>query len=102
MRRMTLLDERRSEQPSELAAASPRPFTRARLDAEIAAIHADHAGSEDIRPLVMEHFRHALDDGRAAARSELEAGGRGCACSQALSNLPDNLIAAIPDYFVVY
>ena len=69
------------------------------------SVHACRAGCRDrrasrapwriggVRPLVIERFRRALDDGRAAARAELEAGGRGCACSQALSNLQDNLIA---------
>src|SRR5881227_4363037 len=101
MRRMTLVDERRSEsEPGEAASAARLPFTRAALDAEIAELHASHRETEEFRPLVIERFRRALDDGRAAARAELEPGGRGCACSQALSNLQDNLIAAIHEYVV--
>src|SRR5436309_1236750 len=101
MRRMTFVEERRPESsPAEPPA--PRAFTRAALDGEIAELHASQAGSADIRPLVIEHFRQALEDGRAAARAELEAGGRGCECTQALSNLQDNLIAAIHDYVVTH
>jgi [protein-PII] uridylyltransferase len=99
---MTLVEERLSELESGDATPAPRPFTRAALDAEIAELHARHGASEEFRPLVIERFRRALDDGRAAARAELEPGGRGCACSQALSNLQDNLIAAIRDYVVTY
>jgi [protein-PII] uridylyltransferase len=99
---MTIVEERRPESEPGDATPAPRPFTRAALDAEISEMHARHGGSEDFRPLVIERFRRALDDGRATARAELEAGGRGCACSQALSNLQDNLIAAIHDYVVDY
>src|SRR5438270_10225729 len=100
MRCMTVVEDRRAEEPEGPPAL--RAFTRAALDGEIAALHASHAEPEDIRPLVMERFRQALEDGRAAARAELEAGGRGCECTQALSNLQDNLIAAIHDYVVRY
>src|SRR5436305_1859548 len=103
MRRMTLVEERRSESElGEAASAAPLPFTRAALDAEIAELHASHREPEDFRPLVIERLRQALADGRAAARAELDAGGRGCKCSQALSNLQDNLIAAIHDYVITY
>src|SRR5947209_11447915 len=103
MRCMSRVEERRSESElGEAAPAAPLPFTRAALDVEIAELHASHSEPEDFRPLVIERFRRALEDGRAAARGELEAGGRGCACSQALSNLQDNLIAAIHDYVIDY
>src|SRR3954447_323863 len=102
MRQMSLVEERRPESDAGDAMPAPRPFTRAALDAEIAAVHAGQGGSEEFRPLVIERFRRALDDGRAAARFELEAGGRGCACSQALSTLQNNLIAAIHDYVLDY
>src|SRR5436305_5846052 len=102
MRRMTLVNERRPESEPGEATPAPRPFTRAALENELADLHARHGGSEEFRPLVVERFRRALNDGRAAARAELEACGHGSACSQALSNLQDNLIAAIHDYVVAY
>jgi [protein-PII] uridylyltransferase len=99
---MTLVEERREAESSGGGNRPAQPFTRAALDAKIAAIYAEHAGSHDIRRLVLEGFRQALEDGRAAARAELEGGGRGCECTQALSNLQDNLIAAIHEYVVTY
>ncbi|MEA2840296.1 MAG: [protein-PII] uridylyltransferase [Methylobacteriaceae bacterium] len=97
---MTLAEDARDVAVPESAPEAPRPFTRAALDAEIAELHVGRAGSDDVRRLVIERFARALEDGRAAARAELEAGGHGCACAQALSNLQDNLIAAIHDYVV--
>src|SRR6478752_1043809 len=103
MRRMALVEQTQLEPPAvELSPAPPRPFTRAALDAEIAELHAKDARPQDVRPLVIERFRRALADGRAAARAELEAGGGGCECTQALSNLQDNLIGAIHEYVVRY
>ena len=100
---MALVEQTQLEPPAvELSPAPPRPFTRAALDAEIAELHAKDARPQDVRPLVIERFRRALEDGRAAARAELEAGGGGCECTQALSNLQDNLIGAIHEYVVRY
>jgi [protein-PII] uridylyltransferase len=100
---MALVEQTQLEPPAvELSPAPPRPFTRAALDAEIAELHAKDVRPQDVRPLVIERFRRALEDGRAAARAELEAGGGGCECTQALSNLQDNLIGAIHEYVVRY
>ncbi|MBV8850261.1 MAG: [protein-PII] uridylyltransferase [Methylobacteriaceae bacterium] len=99
---MTLVEERRPESERGDATPAARPFTRAALASEIAELHARQGAAEDLRPLVIERFRRALDDGRGTARAELEAGSRGRACARALSNLQDNLIAAIHDYVLTY
>ncbi len=99
---MALVEEIRPEIDAGHEKPAPRPFTRAALDAEIAELHASAASAGEARPLVIERFRRALEDGRAAARAELEAGGRGSECARALSNLQDNLIAAIHDYVLTY
>jgi [protein-PII] uridylyltransferase len=99
---MALVEEVRPQNDLGQDTPAPRPFTRAALDAEIAELHANAASAGDVRPLVIECFRRALENGRAAARAELEAGGRGSDCARALSNLQDNLIAAIHDYVLTY
>ena len=100
---MALVEQTQLEsQAVEVSLTRPRPFTRAALDAEIAELHASNARPQDVRPLVIERFRRALEDGRAVARAELETGGGGCECTQALSNLQDNLIGAIHEYVVRY
>ncbi len=57
---------------------------------------------EATRAEVLELLRAALDQGRALARAELEAGGKGLACARFLSQLEDELIRASYDYVVRY
>ena len=67
---------------------------RTKLDQDLAALAHAQKGSE-LRKAAVEIFRKALDDGRAKARSALEAGGDGMACAQAISHLEDEIIRSI-------
>ena len=72
------------------------------LSADLAALRRLHADDTAFRKAAVERFRLALDEGRAAARAQLEANGRGRTCAAALSGLEDDLIRAIEAYVVTY
>jgi [protein-PII] uridylyltransferase len=74
----------------------------AEMDARVAQAYAASASTADARAGVVAVLRAALDQGRAAARAALEAGGRGLACAGFLSNLEDELIRAIYRYVTRY
>jgi [protein-PII] uridylyltransferase len=75
---------------------------RAELRERILAICEAPTERELSRAAVLELLRTALDQGRAVARAALEAGGKGLACANFLSELEDELIRAIHDYVVSY
>ena len=68
----------------------------------IAQLRAQASDDAAFRKAVVAHFAQALADGRARARANLEAGGRGMACARTLSRLEDDLIACIFDYVCQY
>jgi len=74
----------------------------AELDARVAAICKETPTLAAARPMVVEEFRTALEDGRAVARRALESGGKGLACARFLSDLEDELIRAIYRYVTRY
>ncbi len=72
------------------------------LDARIAAICEEAPAPATARPQVIDELRAALEEGRAVARSALEAGGKGLACARFLSDFEDELIRAIFRYVTRY
>jgi [protein-PII] uridylyltransferase len=86
----------RAARAARTPAAPRRGQERQRLIGEIAAL--THPKSGDLtafRQQGMALISTALDDGRAEARRLLEAGGKGLACAERLSDLEDDVIAAI-------
>jgi len=75
---------------------------REALRTAIAAISIDARSDADRRAAVLDLLRDALAQGRARARTQLEAGGRGTNCGRLLSELEDELIGVIYDYVVGY
>jgi [protein-PII] uridylyltransferase len=79
------------------AVASKRSNERARLDAEISALRGRIADDESFRQAAVATIGAALEDGRAEARRVLEEGGKGLSCAARISDLEDEIIAAIHD-----
>jgi [protein-PII] uridylyltransferase len=78
------------------AAAPRRVQERERLVADIAALKRPRNGDKSaFRQAGMAVISAALADGRAEARRILEEGGKGLACAERLSDLEDDLIAAV-------
>ena len=73
---------------------------RAALDAEIAALHAGAPGDPATRKAIVERFRKALDEGRAAIVARFMGDGEALICVNGLAALEDELIRAIKDYVV--
>ena len=83
---------RRNRTPTKLEEI----IDRSKLDQELSAAAHTHKGTAlDLRKAAVEIFRKALDEGRAKARTALEAGGDGIACAQAISHLEDEIIRSI-------
>ncbi|MBV1703302.1 MAG: [protein-PII] uridylyltransferase, partial [Hyphomicrobiales bacterium] len=66
------------------------PATRA-----VAAALESGAAGETLRAASMDACRRSLDEGHAAARAALEAGGRGVDCARALSASQDDVTQAV-------
>lgn len=63
----------------------------------------EHGGeSAALRAALLAYLKNILQQGRDAARSALEADGKGCKCAQALSVLQDELIRLIYDFVTTY
>src|SRR5271169_4982852 len=79
--------------------ASPPPrqgVDRAGLLAEMAALKRQKGEGElSLRVAGLEVVAAALNQGRAEARGLLEDGGKGLACAEQMSELQDDVIAAI-------
>ena len=95
------MDTRAAANPREARARrAPAPpqrgAERAKLHAEIAALHRPKNDDPTaFRQAGLALVSAALTDGRAEARRLLEAGGKGLACAERLSDLQDDVIAAI-------
>jgi [protein-PII] uridylyltransferase len=90
---------------SRRAAAAPkRSGDRARMEGEISALRARIADDEGFRQTAVALFTAALEEGRAEARRLLEDGGKGMACAARISDLEDDIIAAVHHFalLVVY
>jgi [protein-PII] uridylyltransferase len=86
--------ERRSRAP-RAAASAPKGVERARLLAELGAVHERHSGdAAAFRRAALDIFRSALDSGRDEARRALEEGGTGRGCAETLSAETDDLLRA--------
>ena len=87
--------------PKTMVLAKSALIDRAKLKADIAALRLEHRGDDEgFRKLAVERLRKALDDGRALARTALEANGGGMAYANHLSHIEDELIRAIHDYVI--
>lgn len=82
---------RRRMKPNEPIAFEERAILAKLKDARIAAADDEAA----FRSAAVAIFRDAMDRGRAQARKELEAGGRGRLCAERLSDLSDRVIRTI-------
>ncbi|HYA79779.1 MAG TPA: [protein-PII] uridylyltransferase [Methylocystis sp.] len=94
--------ESKSAPPTFAAFAGEEPniaSLSAELNERIAGLCQKLAPSDASRTKVVELLRDALDEGRALARTRLEAGGSGLACARFLSDLQDEIIRAV--YFFV-
>ena len=77
-------------------AAPRRSGERTRLLADVAALRrAKNGDAASLRQAGLALIGSALTDGRAEARRLLEQGGKGMACAERLSDLQDDVIAAI-------
>jgi len=98
-------DTAKASPPRLRALESPQPdlaALRVELCENIASIGQKLAETAASRAGVVELLRAALEQGRAAARTRLEAGGAGFACARFLSDLEDELIRAIYFYVTRY
>jgi [protein-PII] uridylyltransferase len=86
----------RAARAGRLPAGPRRSVERARLIAEVAALGSPRSGeAPTFRQAGMALVGAALAEGRAEARRLLEEGGKGLACAERLSELEDDVIAAI-------
>ncbi len=72
------------------------------LDADIAALRAEQAEDAAFRRGVVDRFRVALGEGRAAILAEFARRHGGLACASRLALLQDEIIQALYDYVVRY
>ena len=79
------------------AAAPKRGNERARLEAEISALRGRIANDDSFRQAAVAAIGAALEEGRAEARRALEEGGKGLGCAARISDLEDEIVAAIHD-----
>ncbi len=86
--------------------AFPEPdvsaLDRLRLDADIAALRAEQPDDAAFRRAVVERFRSALGDARAAILRDFEADHGGLRCAARLAALQDEVIRSLYDYVVRY
>lgn len=75
---------------------------RARLEADIASLRADHAEDAAFRRAVVDRFHVALRDGRAAVLTDFASDHGGLACASRLASLQDDIIRSLYDYVVRY
>ena len=76
---------------------------RANLEQRLEALRRNSPRDDlTFRREAVELFRERLEERRADARGELEAGGGGRACAKRLSDLEDNLMRAIFDWALRY
>jgi [protein-PII] uridylyltransferase len=86
----------RAARAARTPAAPRRGQERQRLISEIATLKRPKSGDlASFRQAGMALVSAALKEGRAEARGLLEAGGKGLACAERLSDLEDDIIAAI-------
>src|ERR1700691_4043168 len=79
------------------------PIERARLDGDIAALAAAHAGDPAaFRKAAIERFLRALEEGRERVQAAFEADNRGLACASRLAHLEDELVRAIHHCVVTF
>ena len=81
---------RRIQQPIAKTA-----FDEARVERELEAARATYKDDLAFRGAAVEIFRGALEHARQEARVALEAGGRGRACAEHLSEIEDQMIRAL-------
>ena len=85
---------------------SPTPqgayFHRANLRVKIAAANAAGISSHAARAETLNHFRAAIEQGRAFVRQTFERDGGGLACAGRLAHLEDELIREIVRYVTSY
>ncbi len=84
--------------PEPDTAAIDRPV----LDADIAALRAEHADDGAFRRAVVDRFRAALADGRAAILADFARDHGGLACATRLAGLQDEIIRSLYDYVIRY
>ena len=85
------------------AEATQNNLDRADLEQRLEALRRKSPRDDPtFRREAVELFRERLEERRADARGELEAGGGGRACAKRLSDLEDNLIRAIFDWALRY
>ncbi len=85
-----------SSRVARAPAFGKRGVDRARLIADVSALNRPKDGDQAaFRQAGLAMIGAALEEGRAEARQLLEAGGKGMACAERLSDLQDDVIAAI-------
>jgi [protein-PII] uridylyltransferase len=88
---------RRARQPALKTA-----FDEARVERALAAARAALNDDQGFRCAAVEIFREALEHARYEARVAFEAGGRGRACAQQLSEVEDQMIRALHKMALTY
>ncbi len=83
-------------------APDPLPPPEGFLGAEVAALRAAHAEDATFRRAVVDRFRAALADGRAAIVADFERDHGGMRCATRLAELQDRLIGAIHAYVTTF
>ena len=86
----------------DLPDAAGSALDRPRLDADIAALRADHSEDAAFRRAVVNRFRAALADGRAAVLEDFAKDHGGLRCATRLAGLQDEIIRSLYDYVVRY
>jgi len=94
----------RTRQPQKAIQANPANSIGSLIDATrfqdelFAVADSKDAASPEVRSAVLELVKATLENGREAARAELEQTGNGRLCAQQLSHLQDVIICALFDF----
>ncbi|WP_428350368.1 [protein-PII] uridylyltransferase [Lichenifustis flavocetrariae] len=88
--------------PREKVVGPRALLDRDQLDADIAALKAQHGDPDAFRRAAVDLFRTTLTTGRARIVETFLHNRRGLACAESLARLQDEIIAAIHDYVLLY
>ncbi len=90
------------QSPDSFSAPDAAALDRPLLDADIARLRADNAEDAAFRRAVVDRFRAALGEGRAAILGDFAADHGGLRCASRLASLQDEIIRSLYDYVVRY
>jgi [protein-PII] uridylyltransferase len=77
-------------------------FDPKELRIELTALFNAHGTAAEARPAVITRLKELVKSGRAEARAQLEADGKGRKCAHGLARFQDELIALLFDYTVAH